>query len=253
MTLSGRAAVITIDRPKVKNAVDAPTAELVRALLNRAVMTQGVVCIILTGANGCFCSGGDISAYRKIQTLEELRETLGAGRLLADDIESCSLPVIAAIDGLALGGGGELALACDLRFGSRDTVLGFPPARLGVIPGWNGTERLVYVVGPAVALRLLLSGERIDAELASEIGLIERLHPGSSALEQALVFADQLALAAPLAARGVKRVVRSVFSSSRAEARALAQQVLEDLWFSADHREAEAAFAQKRKPDFRGC
>jgi enoyl-CoA hydratase len=247
----GAALVLTIDRPFSGNAVDLPTAEALRGALTTSD-DPDLRAIIITGAGDrFFCAGGDLKAYQLIETPDILESTFGAVRKLLDALEECPLPVLAAINGYALGGGMELALACDLRFATRTAVIGLPQTKLGIIPGWNGVERLVETVGRSKAINLLLKGERLDATRAEHIGLVDVVVEGP-VLRAALDYTDSLQEGAPLAVRACKRAVLSALRLPRRESRVLTSAILEQLWFSEDHREAERAFIEKRKPHFRG-
>lgn len=245
------ALVLTIDRPSAGNAVNLPTAEALLSALASAD-DPDLRAIIITGSGDrFFCAGGDLKAYQMIETPELLESTFGAVRKFLDALEECPLPVIAAINGYALGGGMELALACDLRFATRSAVVGLPQTRLGLIPGWNGVERLVETVGRSKAINLLLKGERLDAAHAEQIGLLDLVVDGP-VLKAALDYADSLQEGAPLAVRACKRAVLSALKLPRRDSQPVTSAIFEQLWFSADHREAERAFIEKRNPIFRG-
>lgn len=246
---AGAALLLSLDRPSAGNALDEATILALRARLDRAAEDASLGCIILCGTGRFFCAGGDLKAYRALEDHAALERVFGAARALLDAIEAHPLPVIAAIDGYALGGGAELALACDLRVAGAGAVLGFPQLRLGIIPGWDGTERLAARVGRGTAMRLLLTGERLTAKAAHGAGLVEVLV--EDAREAALNLAAGLEAAAPLAIRGAKQAL-SALDLPRAEARKLAAEIFARLWFTEDHREAERAFAAKREAVFHG-
>jgi len=156
-----------------------------------------------------------------------------------------------AFNGIALGGGAELMLACDVRFAAPTASIGFPYVRLGLIPGWHGAERLTRAIGYANAMHLLTTGEPVDAAEALRLGLVNRVCDGS-AVEAAIVLTEKLAEAAPLSLAATKRVLLASSHLPREEARRIAEGDFADLWLSEDHREAEAAFAAKRRPVFKG-
>jgi len=241
--------VLTIDRERAGNSISRDTAQAMRDALDGTAGRTDLRGIVVTGAGDrFFCTGGDLKAYRAISSPEELAETFGVVRGLLDDIESHSLPVIAAINGYALGGGAELALACDLRFAAMDAKIGLPQARLGIIPGWNGAERLMHVVGYARAMRMLLSCEQLSAEEALNQGLVDAVARNEDVVDHAVGFLADMP-AAPLAVSATKRVLRA---AARGEGRSAGEALLEDLWFSEDHRAAEQAFAEKRAAVFKG-
>lgn len=246
---AGGALILTLDRPAAGNALDEATIGALRAALDAAAGDATLRCVILAGTGRFFCAGGDLKAYRGLESPAALERVFGAARSLLDAIEAHPLPVIAAIDGYALGGGAELALACDLRLAGAGAVIGFPQLRLGIIPGWDGLERLVALVGRGTAMRLLLTGERLSAGAARQEGLVEIA--AGDARAAALDIAAGLDLAAPLAIRGAKEALRAL-ALPRAEARRVAADVFARLWFTDDHREAERAFAEKRETVFHG-
>ena len=239
----GGALLLSLDRPSAGNALDEATILGLRARLERAGQDDSLRCIIVAGTGRFFCAGGDLKAYRSLTSPDALERVFGAARELLDAIEAHPLPVIAAVDGFALGGGAELALACDLRVAGAGAVIGFPQLRLGIIPGWDGTRRLAALAGRGTAMRLLLTGERLSAEAAQAAGLVEIV--AENARDAALALAAGLDGAAPLAIRGAKQALRG-------GCRKLAAEVFARLWFTEDHREAERAFAEKREAVFRG-
>lgn len=245
----GGALLLTIDRPEAGNSLDEPTILALQGRIGVAGTDLSLRCIILAGSGRFFCAGGDLKAYRALATPPDLERVFGAARTLLDAIEACPLPVIAAVDGFALGGGAELALACDVRVAGEGARIGFPQLRLGIITGWDGMERLVRLIGRGTAMRLLLSGERLTAEAAWEAGLVEIV--ATDARAAALEMAASLESAAPLAIRGCKAAMRAL-DSPPSEARRVAAETFSRLWFTDDHREAERAFAEKRTPVFHG-
>jgi enoyl-CoA hydratase/carnithine racemase len=248
----GVSLVLTIDRVAAGNSLDLRTAEALSAAVSDAAADGDLRAIVITGAGErFFCSGGDLKAYQAIVSAEVLESTFGRVRKLLDQFESCPLPIIAAINGYALGGGMELALACDTRIATRSAKLGFPQSKLGLIPGWNGVERLVETVGRSRAMHLLLRGERLDASRAEEIGLIDFVVNGS-AMQAGIEYASSLSENAPLSLDASKRAVLSALRLPPAESRPVTSALFERLWFSQDHREAERAFMEKRSPKFRG-
>ena len=232
------------------------------APVRRAIRVTGTVQAVhvfnvqvpqITGQGGkFFCSGGDVKAYRALDSEDDLQRVFGRVRDLLDEIECFRLPVLAAIDGYALGGGLELALACDQRFASADARLGTTQARLGLIPGWNGVERLVETVGRPHALRLLFLAEPISAARALDIGLVDEVASSGTALDAALHFCRRMASTGPLGVEGAKAVAFAGLASQRAAGREVARRTFERLWFTNDHREAEAAFAEKRPAMLKG-
>jgi enoyl-CoA hydratase len=247
------ALLLTICRPHAGNSIDTPTAVQLDRALRRHRGSRAVRAVIVTGEGGkFFCTGGDLKAYRNLKTKAQLASAFGRVRKLLKSFETCPLPVIAAIDGYALGGGLELALACDLRFASSAAKLGFPQSRLGLIPGWDGAHRLVEIVGRSAALQLLYTGEIIGVADAVRLGLIDDSSDGKTAVQQALAFVQRLKGVAPLSLGATKSVALAATRLSSRASENLAAREFERLWFTKDHREAEAAFVEKRTPKFRG-
>jgi enoyl-CoA hydratase/carnithine racemase len=151
-----------------------------------------------------------------------------------------------------MGGGAELMLACDLRLAAPGASIGFPYVHLGLMPGWHGIERLSRSCGYANAMHLLATGEPVDAEEARRLGLVNRVCKDTPVVDAALALAEEFTRGAPLSLAASKRALRAAYQLPRDQARRLAEEVFEDLWMSEDHREAEAAFAAKRRPTFKG-
>ena len=249
----GAAALLTIDRPHAGNSISADvTAALDEALT--ALEGEGdLVAIVITGAGDkFFSSGGDIKQYRELVTREQLHSAFERPRQLLDRLEALPLPVIAAVNGIAMGGGAELMLAWDLRLAAPTASIGFPYVGLGLIPGWHGSERLTRNCGYTNAMHLLVTGDRVGAEEALRLGLINRICDDVPVVDGALALVEKLARAAPLSLAATKRVLLGACQLPREEARRLAESAFEDLWMSDDHREAEAAFTAKRRPRFKG-
>lgn len=248
----GGAALLTIDRPHAGNSISAEVTTALEAAVDALERDRDLVAIVITGAGDkFFSSGGDIKQYRELVTREQLQSAFARPRRLLDRLEALPVPVIAAVNGIALGGGAELMLACDVRFAASTASIGFPYVRLGLTPGWHGAERLTRAIGYANAMHLLTTGEPVDADEALRLGLVNRVCDGS-VVETALALTQKLAEAAPLSLAATKRVLLAASHLPREEARRIAEDDFADLWLSEDHREAEAAFAAKRRPVFKG-
>ena len=249
----GAAQVITITREHAGNSISREVTEAFEQAIAPLEHDATLRAVIVTGSGDrFFCSGGDIKQYRDLKTRDQLNKAFARPRRLLDHLEALPVPVIAAVNGYALGGGAELMLACDIRLASAGARIGFPYVKLSLIPGWHGIDRLAQSCGYGIAMHLLTSGEPVPATEAKRLGLINEVVTEGCVLEAALAFAARLENAAPLSLAATKRVLRSTFSSSRDAARRLAEETFADLWMSNDHREAEAAFAEKRKPKFKG-
>ena len=245
--------VLTLNREYAGNSISIDVVEALQRSFEQAREEPELRCVVITGAGQRFFStGGDVKRYRALHTREQLAETFARPRALMDMIEAFPLPVIAAVNGWALGGGAELMLAADIRIASRQARIGFPYVKLSLMPGWHGAERLVQAVGHAVACSLLLRGAPVDAEKALALGLVHELADADQLLPAALVIAEDFAGAAPLSLAATKQLMRGIGRLDHASARSHADDLFEQLWLSEDHREAEAAFAEKRSPQFKG-
>ncbi|OGA31518.1 MAG: hypothetical protein A3G80_04315 [Betaproteobacteria bacterium RIFCSPLOWO2_12_FULL_62_13b] len=250
----GSAVILSIDRPEAGNAISLEVARELRVQLAHVAKNKHLRAVILTGAGGrFFSSGGDLRRYSRLHTGRQLDRVFGYLRQTLTTIERLDKIVIAAIDGIALGGGAELSLACDLRIASRGARIGFPQARLGLSPAWHGARRLVELLGRGAAMRLLLSAEPVPATEAQRIGLVDVLTLRGTALAAALDWTRQLERAGPLALGAIKRVLLAAARQRSARSVRLEEDVFRRLWLSDDHREAERAFLEKRAPRFRGC
>ena len=248
----GAVAILTINRPTVLNALNAQTIdELRRAMLE---LKQDVTAraIIVTGAGPkSFVAGADINELA-VLTPTDARDRGLAGQHVFDVIENLGKPVIAAINGFALGGGCELAMACTLRIAAGTAKLGQPEIALGLIPGYAGTQRLPRLIGKGRALEMLLTGAPVGAEEALRIGLVHRVVPAGDLRAEARTLAAQLAANAPLAMRYIISAVNKGFEMPFAEACQYEATLFGLVASTDDMREGTAAFLEKRKPQFKG-
>jgi enoyl-CoA hydratase len=244
-------AIITVNRPEKRNALNAQVrAELIEAL-DALRGAAAVRVIVLTGAGDkAFVAGADVAEFAA-RTAEEQRAVM-AGRSVFEELADFPKPTIAMINGFALGGGCELALACDVRVAARSAKLGQPEIRLGIIPGGGGTQRLPRLVGPGQALRLILSGEAIAAEEAARIGLVDVLCEDGELRERTLALAGALAGYSPVALRLAKEAVYASLARPLADGLALERELFIDAFASEDGREGVRAFVEKRSPRFTG-
>jgi enoyl-CoA hydratase len=248
----GPARVITISRPEKLNALDAAVvAELSRALeaIPTAPEVRGV---ILTGAGGkAFVAGADIAAMLDLDE-DGAMAFASQGHAIGEMIADLSVPVIAAVDGFALGGGCELALACDFIYASERAKFGQPEVKLGVLPGFGGTQRLARRVGMARALELCLTGETIDAGEALRIGLANRVVPSAELLPTAKATIGAIAAHGPLAVARAKQVIHRGSELPLGAANQLEVEAFAALFGTADQKEGMAAFLARRPPAFTG-
>lgn len=242
-------ATITLNRPHVRNAIDKATADHLAAAVDDADTRDDVVAVVLTGAGRTFCAGMDLKAFSATGE-RPIHEERGAFGFVRKPPEK---PVIAAIEGSALGGGLELALACDLIVVSRSTMLGLPEVKRGLVAAAGGVLRLPRRVPQALAMEMVLTGEPITAEQALAAGLVNRVVEDGTALAAAQQLASSIALNAPLAVRAAKRVVAESPDWSMDEAFDRQAQYVDAVRSSQDAVEGARAFAEKRTPHWSGA
>lgn len=249
---TGAIARITINRPDKLNALNRATIDELRQAFDGLIADAGIRAIVLHGAGEkAFVAGADIGEIRA-QSPTEAERFSGAGQRLMRTIEQSPKPVIAAIQGYALGGGFELALACHLRLASAKARVGLPEIKLGLLPGFGGTQRLPRLIGRGPALSMMLSGETIDAEHAERLGLVERVEPGRDVVEAAMARAGTLAEAAPLAVRAILETVDRGLDMPLDAALAHESSRFGLLCASDDAQEGTSAFLDKRAANFQG-
>jgi len=248
----GPVSTVTVNRPKVLNALDDTTLrELTDAFLALA-SDPAVRCVILTGAGEkAFVAGADIAAMTEMGA-EEGQAFAERGHRLSAVMEGAPMPILAAVNGFALGGGLELALDCDFLLASSNARLGFPEVGLGVIPGLGGTQRLARLVGVGRARELVYTGNVIDAAEAHRIGLVNTVTEPGAVVAAARAVADKIATGGPLAVAAAKRALREAADLPLAEGLALEARLFGGLFATADQKEGMRAFAQKRPPTFQG-
>jgi enoyl-CoA hydratase len=245
-------AIITINRPKVLNALNTQTVDELRRVMLDLKQDEGVRAIILTGAGEkAFVAGADINELA-VQTPASGREHALAGQHVLDVIENLGKPVIAAINGFALGGGCELAMACTLRIAADTARLGQPEITLGLLPGYAGTQRLPRLVGKGTAMEMILTGAPIAAEEAQRIGLVNRVVPAAELMAEARALAARLATSAPIAMRYIINAVNKGVEMGFAEACQYEATLFGLVASTDDMREGTKAFLEKRKAEFKG-
>lgn len=245
-------ATITINRPKVLNALNSKTFDELRRAVLACRHEADVRAVIVTGAGDkAFIAGADINEL-SVQTPDGGRDRALAGQHVLDLIENLGKPVIAAINGYALGGGCELAMACTLRMASETAKMGQPEINLGLIPGYGGTQRLSRLVGRGRALELLLTGDPISATEALRIGLVNRVVPAADLMAEARTLAHALAAKAPIAVRYIMDAVNQGLQMPLSDAQVFEATLFGLVSTTGDMREGTRAFLEKRKPEFKG-
>ena len=252
MEIDENMAIITIDRPKQMNALNAHLLGEMMQALDKAAKDQLVRVVVIQGTKKFFCAGADISevvkmtgAYKGFIFLQKAGEVF-------KKLESLPKPVVAAVQGLALGGGCELALACDLRLASESARFGVPEVAIGAFPAGGGTSRLPRIIGPTRAKEMVFFGEPVSGREALEMGLVNRVFADDTFGEEVLAYARKLAQKAPVAIRLAKQSMDSGYSLDNHSSRDIEALLGAMAMGTEDGKEGMRAFAEKRKPVFRG-
>ncbi|HBD10410.1 MAG TPA: enoyl-CoA hydratase [Syntrophobacteraceae bacterium] len=244
--------LVTINRPKVLNALSPQVLNEVADVVDAITESATVRVLIITGAGEkAFVAGADISEFPKMNPLQA-RAFAEKGQELFFTLEQLPIPVIACVNGFALGGGCELAMSCDFIYASDKAKFGQPEINLGIIPGFGGTQRLARLVGRAKAKELCMTGELIDAHQARELGLAAKVFPADQLLEETMKIARKLAGLSQVALRAIKQVVDRGMDVDLKTGCALEMEAFGVCFASNDAREGALAFLEKRKPDFKG-
>ena len=245
-------AVVRLDRPEKLNALTRAALFELGKTFERIEGERDIRAVILTGAGErAFCAGTDIAELAAMDE-EEARSAARRGQDVCERIERCAVPVIAAINGVAAGGGFELALACHIRIASSNARFSLPETMLGIIPGYGGTQRLARTTGSGRALEMMLTGAEISANEALQIGLINATVAPAALLPEAEKLAREIASLAPLAIRACLKAVTQGLTLSLAEGLELEAELFSTLFASEDMREGTRAFLEKRAPVFKG-
>jgi len=241
-------ATITLNRPEVRNAIDKPTADALAAALDEVDARADITVAVITGTGGTFCAGMDLKAFSatKERPLHEVRGAFGIVR------KPPAKPIIAAIEGNALGGGLEIALACDLIVATRSSRLGLPEVKRGLVAAAGGVVRLPRRIPRGVAMELILTGEPVTAERALELGLVNRLAEDGQALSVARELAAAIAANAPLAVRAAKRIADESADWELDDAFDRQAAYTDEVRSSNDAAEGARAFVEKRVPQWTG-
>jgi enoyl-CoA hydratase len=250
ISVEDRAAVLTIDHPPA-NAFDTPTVTDLNAAFDECLANDEVKVIIITGAGQFFVAGADVNEIKQLQGYEDAFQVTRAGQELFNKIEASPKPVIAAINGrFALGGGNELAMACHIRLAEDSVQFGQPEIKLGIMPGWGGTQRLPRLVGKGRALELILTGDNIKAQEAYRIGLVNKVVPVGTVVREAKRWAKVLSMWGAIAMASIIKSVNEGMEMTLEEGVEHEADLFAKLTDTYDMREGTNAFLEKRRPNF---
>ena len=244
-------AVLTFNRPEVLNALNTETIAEVSGVVNKLKKNPGVRVLVLTGTGKAFVAGADILEMIK-KNPEEAREYSKLGQTLMNTIQNMDKPVIGAINGFALGGGLEIALACDIRLASEKAGFGLPETMLGVIPGWGATQRAARLIGSAMTKELIFTGEIIDAGRALETGLVNRIIPHDDLMNAAMSMAEKICRHGQIAISHAKMAINKGADNSLEQGYNIETDAFAACFKTADQKEGMQAFLDKRAPEFKG-
>lgn len=244
--------VLTVNRPKVLNALNAQTVGEMESAIHTLWDDRNARVLLLTGAGEkAFVAGGDIAEMQNLTALQAKAFSQQGLRVLRS-LEQLSIPTIAVVNGYCLGGGNELAMACDWILASDKAVFGQPEVNLGVTPGFGGTQRLTRRVGTAMALELITTGRNVKADEARAIGLVNHVHPADQLMDEAMKMARTIADKGPVAVRLAKEAIQRGQHMDLDSAGLLESEVFGLCFATADQREGMTAFVEKRKAAFKG-
>jgi len=247
----GVIALVSINRPKALNALNSNVLSELSAAMTELGEDASVRVILVTGEGRAFVAGADIKEMRDMD-LVSFRRFIALGQRVFYLIDTLEKPVIAVVNGFALGGGCELAMACDFRICSDKAKFGFPEVALGIFPGFGGTQRAPRLLGRGMASELVFSGDMIDANEALRIGLVNSVHPADSLMDQAMARAESIAKKAPLAVARAKTAVKMAGDTTLEAGLAFERDAMALTFATEDRKEGMAAFLEKREPDFKG-
>jgi enoyl-CoA hydratase/carnithine racemase len=243
-------ALIRLNRPQALNALNGQLMDELTAALDQAEADDAIRVIVLTGSDRAFAAGADIKEMASKTYVEAFRQDFITSNW--ERTARCRKPVIAAVAGYALGGGCELAMMCDIIIAAENAKFGQPEITLGVSPGAGGTQRLTRVIGKAKAMDMILTGRMMDAAEAERSGLVSRVVPLASLLEETLAVARKLAELSPVSLMLTKEMVDAAYETTLAEGLKLERRLFHSMFAFEDQKEGMAAFIEKRKPAFKG-
>lgn len=245
-------AIVTIDNPSALNALNAPTLSQLDQIFDQLASNPGVKGVIITGGGEkSFVAGADITEFLQVKGKEAVG-FMARGQRIFDKIAAFDRPVIAAVNGFALGGGNELAMCCDIRIAAENAIFGQPEVSLGLIPGYGGTQRLPRLIGPGKAKEMIMADERINAQEALRIGLVQRVVPKGQAVEEARKLLKKILSKGPVAIRMAKIAINEGLGMSLRGGLDLEAQCQGVCFGSEDKDEGARAFLEKRPANFKG-
>ncbi|MCL2829641.1 MAG: enoyl-CoA hydratase [Betaproteobacteria bacterium] len=247
----GKVALLRLNRPEVFNALNDELMEALGSALDACEADENIGCVVITGSDKAFAAGADIAAMRDMDFVEAYRSNFITRNW--ERLKSFRKPVIAAVSGLALGGGCELAMMCDIVYASETARFALPEIRIGVIPGAGGTQRLPRAIGKSKAMELCLTGRMMDAAEAERSGLVARVFPPDRLLDESMSTASTIAAYSLPVLMMLKESINRAFESPLNEGLLFERRTLHSAFALADRKEGMAAFAEKRKPVFTHC
>jgi len=248
----GTVTLLTVNRPEHRNAIDFSTMDELEEVLDLLETDENLRSLVLTGEGDTFISGGDLKSFQVLVTAEDGRRMAERMGSILTRLSHLPVPVIAALNGPAVGGGTEVALACDLRVAAANAYFSFRQVTMGIMTAWGGAPRLLSLLGFSRALYYLLTAERVTLDQALQLGLVQKVVPEGQAVAGALELAQRIASQPPLAVRAIKQTLWQILGLPFEAASAVEVEAFGQVWASADHDEAVKAYFEKRTPIFQG-